>query len=111
MEPPQPRSGEEERPRRRPAATHHQAARKDATTSAKPCQRSSGNATHASFNHRGTTAGSRVCCDHRQIRRSPRGTEAVPETGPPTGSWFGRRLKVGRLLRKGSGVYELAAGE
>jgi hypothetical protein len=30
------------------------------TTSAKPCQRSSGNATHASFNHRGTIAGSLV---------------------------------------------------
>jgi hypothetical protein len=29
MEPPQPRSGEQERPRRRPAAIHHQAARKD----------------------------------------------------------------------------------
>jgi len=29
MEPPQPRSGEEERPWRRPAATHHQAARKE----------------------------------------------------------------------------------
>jgi hypothetical protein len=29
MEPPQPRSGEEERPGPRPAATHHQAARKE----------------------------------------------------------------------------------
>ena len=35
-------------------------------TSAKPCQGSSGNATHTSFNHRGTIAGSRVTCYHRQ---------------------------------------------
>jgi hypothetical protein len=31
-----------------------------------PCRRSSKDAIHTSFNHRGTIAESRVCCDHRQ---------------------------------------------
>ena len=33
---------------------------------AKPCRRSSEDAKHASFNHRGTIAASRMCCDHQQ---------------------------------------------
>jgi hypothetical protein len=67
MEPPRPRSGEEERPfdadQRQPTIRRRGRSR---TRSAEPCQGSSGHATHASFSHRGTITGSRVCCDHRQ---------------------------------------------
>jgi hypothetical protein len=55
------------------------------TRSAEPSQGSSGNATHASFSHRGTITGSRACCDHRQ--------------NPPVGLWHGH-ISLPRQLRR-----------
>ena len=64
---------------------------REPTTSAKPCQRSSGNATHASFNHRGTIAGSVCVATTGRIRRTASGTISGHRSGS-------RRTAIAELL-------------